>query len=565
MFEQEKVMLRRPRFAWAVLAFAMAIAAGVLEWAGSDTGLLNDELFVFSTSRWDLEYLLSPHNEHLTLPMRIVYQAVFATVGPEYGVIRAIGVVALFACVALFFELARRRLGPPLALPPSMLLLFLGLGWQSVLWPFGVLTTALSIAAGLGALLALERDDRTGDILAAVLVALSVATFSIGLAFLVGIAVSILLRPDRWRRAWIFLVPLVLYAAWWVWAQKFDQPGAVSASNIAMIPEYFVDSLAAVLGALAGLNELVGLGGLRAFDASGLEAVLGAIALAVRWAVVVLAVAALVVRLKRGRIPSSLWVSLAILTTYWLAGSLAQGAERVPDASRYILPGAIGVLLVATDAARGRRLPAAVPAVVLAVFAFSLAANLHELRDAGNAFRGEAGSSRAQLAALELADGAAHPTYLPGQDPSLSAFLPAGFPVQVGPYLAAAERFGSPAYSLEELRAQDERVRRGADAVLTRALDLRLEPAEPDARPPGCREPATGEALRSIDLPRGGALLRAERDAQMALARFADLPFFGVGGLAADRPAAIRAPPDLAPEPWRAGFITAGAVEICPL
>ena len=58
------------------------------------------------------------------------------------------------ACVALFFELARRRVGPMVALVPCLSLLFLGYAWESFLWAFD-LHTIYALAFGLCALLAL--------------------------------------------------------------------------------------------------------------------------------------------------------------------------------------------------------------------------------------------------------------------------------------------------------------------------------------------------------------------------------------------------------------------------
>ena len=72
--------------------------------------------------------------------------------------------------------------------------------WQNILWPFQV-GWLLSLAAGLGALLALDRGDRRGEAAACALVALSLASSGIGVAIAAGVLVDVLWR--RPRAAWI--------------------------------------------------------------------------------------------------------------------------------------------------------------------------------------------------------------------------------------------------------------------------------------------------------------------------------------------------------------------------
>ena len=60
-------------------------------------------------------------------------------------------------------------------------------------------------------------------------------------------------RMDRgWRRAYIVLVPLCLYALWWLgWGHEAES--AVSLHNIATTPLFVLNSFAAAVSALAGL------------------------------------------------------------------------------------------------------------------------------------------------------------------------------------------------------------------------------------------------------------------------------------------------------------------------
>jgi hypothetical protein len=332
------------------LALAGAVAVALLLHLNRGTTFYLDEMAWFgSVSRgFDLESILTPHNSHLIGTSRALFAIVAELAGPDYVIIRIAAVLSLLACSVLLWAWARRRVGDGWALLPAVLILFFGSAWQHVVGPIGFTITA-SIALGLAALLAIERDDRRGDRLACLLLALSAFTYTIGLTYLVGVAISVLLRRDRLRRAWIFLVPLALFAAWWIWAQQFDQDRATFA-NAGEVAGFFADSLAVVAGAVSGVA--IPFSRLGDPDPIGVAppGPLGAV-------VAVLLVLAVAWRLARGRCSPTIFASLGILCSYWLAAALSgplvlgEGA----DAIRYVLPGSVGLLLVLTDAAAGQR------------------------------------------------------------------------------------------------------------------------------------------------------------------------------------------------------------------
>src|SRR5207248_99128 len=82
-------------------------------------------------------------------------------------------------------------------------------------------------------LLMLDRSDRAGDIAASVLLAVSIASSSLGIAVAVGLAVEVLWGRRRWRDAWIVAAPLVLYALWWV---PYHDVNAFTRHNIVVSP-----------------------------------------------------------------------------------------------------------------------------------------------------------------------------------------------------------------------------------------------------------------------------------------------------------------------------------------
>lgn len=489
-----------------------------------------------------LEYLLAPYNGHFQLGGKLIYEATFAVAGANYVAFELVNIAALCASVALVFELARRRVGYLAALAPCVLLLFLGFAREVLLWPFN-LHTLVSLALGLGAMLALQRDDRRGDVLACVLITLSIATIEVGIAILVGIAVSVLLRPDRLRRAWIFLLPAALYAAWWIWAQQFHQDqSAISLSNLTLIPETVFFAMATVLGALTGTNPVIP----------------ATYTTEVTWlgrGLAVLVIVALAVRLWRGAIPRTLWAWLAVLLFYWVLMGLA---ARPPEASRYLFVGAVGVLLVAAEAMQGR-ISGRVTAIVAVIVLLALPANIEQLRSGreDDALHRDAPVSRTEFAMLELARDRVDPEYVASADPNVAAIgggLFIGLPA--GAYLRSVERNGSPAFSLEEVRSQPEEIRRIADNTLVEALGLRTEYAGGPASGQRCREvevdPNTGYATFSA--PRGGVLFRVAGDrwAAIWLRRFASaIRSASRGRVPPQRWVKLGLPPDEAPDPWR--------------
>ena len=125
----------------------------------------------------------------------------------------------------------------------------------------------------------------------------------------------------------------------------------------------------------------------------------------------------------------------------------------------------------------------------------------------------------------------------------------------ISDYLANVDRFGSFAYSVEELDAASPSVRQVADETLDSIVKPQISPVE--VGKPKC----TGERSE-VEIPPGGAVLRSELGGAVSLRRFADESTIEVGTLAPGTPARIVVPFDGARRPWIAS-IGAGALEIC--
>lgn len=527
-----------------------------------------DELSLMLTSpHLSLRDAVQPHEGHLVVVTRIVYKGMFEAFGTAYLPFRLLTLGTVLLTVGLLFTYAARRVRPLVALAPCLVLLLFGSDSLHVLLGngFGVL---FGVACAIGALLLLERSDRRGDVGACVLLCLAIATYSVALAFVVGVGVGILLRDDRLRRIWIVAVPVALYAIWWLWSQSLDAGSGSQASilNGLLVPAWGFQSLSAVLDALSGF-------GYR-FAADAPSPPVGP-------PLAVAALAVLAWRGVRGPLSRTFLTALATMLALWFLGALVSDSQmgRVPDDPRYLFPGAVVVVLVAAEAAAGLRWSRA-GIVVLYLFAASgLAVNAVELRDRSAELRNiDAVQTRAALTGLEVAGHRTALTFVPPPPPDLELPLlgaqsPLAVPFTTLPdgespsraFLTAAERYGRLGFAVGDLQAHGEPATGAADAVLIGALRLGLRAVTPATPVGACTtESASADAGATARLPRGGALLRANHTTEVRVRRFGVDTTFGIGTLEPRQAAVLRIPVDRVHAPWWA-YAPDASLTVCAL
>ena len=523
----------------------MVVGAVLMIWFGRGLTFTGDELIWFVESPdLHLGSAFEPHGGHLTFTSRVVYKAMLEVFGASYLPFRLLTVAAVLLAVGLLYIYAKRRVGSLAALAPCLILLVFGSDPLHSLNGNGF-TVVGSLACGIGALLALERDDLPGDLGAFALLCLGVATYTVAIPFAFAAGVYLCLDSRRWTRLWVPILPLALYGAWWVWAR--DLPGssesATTLSKLLLIPASSFNALSAALGAISGLD----------YPFSGADAEAGP-------TLTLVALAALGWRLARGRVPDRLWAILAVPVAFWsLVGLVANtGGFRSPDDTRYLFPSAVAILLVAAEAARNVRWSRFALIALYLVAAVGVATNVAKLRDGGVDWRSfYATPTKADLAALDIAGSSADPEYIPkGNELGLSdAFSELGQKGEppTGSYLAAARHYGNVGFSRTQLATQSETVRARVDKGLAAALGLGLVPAgRAAAQGAGCMvvRGAPGADVM-IDLPPGGATLEAEgAGGAVALGRFADASI-PLGDLLPGAPVQLGIPPDGASRPWQ--------------
>jgi hypothetical protein len=536
-----------------LLAAAMAVSAAILVVLGSKvTFVLDDWTYILYRRDFSADAFLMPANEHLVGGAVATWKLLLASVGISSTTPYRVVSTAVFLLGNWFlFIWIRRRLGAWPALFATVPVLFLGAAYEDLFW-FASITFLGSLTCGLGMLVALDRRDRAGDLLALAWLIGTMLFSSLWIPFALGAAVDILLRRDErdWRRrVYIIIVPAVLWALWWLgWGHEAE--GSISLHNIAATPIFVLDSFAAALAALFGLATPVSEG---MPSPSGLDwgrplaVALGGLAL---WRAY-----------KIERIPRSLWVVLAIGLSFWILGGFAVKEGRVPWASRYQLPGATFVLLVAAELLRGVRLDRRLLAPALVVVLAAIASNGLFLHEAYKSYARSTEIVRADLTAMEIARETVDPSFFLEEE-----FADTGFAhIDAGSYFSAVDEFGSPAYTIKELQASSAEARFAADKVLLNALRVGVEQVPRSAVHTGdCVE---APASQPIPVPPGGAVVvagdRAVTDIKMR--RFADpgeVPVDFQTGVAPGKAVAIPVPTDLSAVPWKLQ-LEGGAVTVC--
>lgn len=549
----------------------------LLFWGSKLTFFLDDWEFLLYRRGFNADSVLNPHGEHIVVAPILIYKALLATVGMGSALpFRVVSVGLFLLSAVLLFVYLRRRVGQWPALAATAVVLFLGAAWEDLLWSFQMGYFG-GMAAGLGALLMLEREDRRGDVLACLLLVVSVVFSSLGLPFIFGVAVAVLLRPDRWRRLYVVAIPLAVYGLWWLgWGHTAES--ALSLTNLAKTPLFVLNGVAAAIASLFGLATP----SVAVEQAGGLE-----------WGrpLAVLAIFLAVWRIHRlGRVSTQFWVVLAIAGSFWILAGFNQIPGREPVASRYQYVGVIFVLLIAAELLRGLRIePRAVLgafALMLVVAAASIASNVYYLNQAyADGYHPISRLEKASLGAVEIARDTVDPGFVLSEELVGNGYVH----VDAAAYLSARDAYGSPAYDAAEIAASPPLVRYAADKVLFGALRMGLVPTPGSGLPALPRSEATPGAGGTVPIPSGACvsvpseeghspLLRLPRDGaaigatgapieMVKLSRFAsgEFPIQLPEPIPAGGAAELRIPEDRSKLPWKMQLETVGAATVCGL
>jgi hypothetical protein len=566
---------QRPSWwAWPALAALLLIAGGLLLYETRSTFFWADEWqWILARRGGGIDTFLQPHNEHLSLVPVILYKLLFALAGlSHYWPYRGLLIATEMVAGILIFAYARPRVGGYYALLATGLILFFGPGWQDLLWPFQT-AWFLTVVGGVGALGALDRRDRVGDVAACVLTGVAVASASAGVAIAVGLLVDVLLSRRR-RDLWIVLIPLALYGLWWITYQQTN----FNPHSLLLLPRFVFDSAAGTLSSLAGLATI------SASADSGDYLSWGAPLLTVGIGVLVWRLRAL------GRIPARVASLSAILLAFWILTGVGRAyltfgpltLMATGDESRYLYIGAVFLVLLAVELARTRggvHPRAAALAGLLTIAA--IVSNLGPMQDGGAFLRNQAQYTEAGLETMDISRSLVAPS-----------FVSSGFLFQIvtpTAWFAAARELGAPPLSAAQLVTAPDYARSAADQQLIKIQRLALSPTDATGTSSAARAPAvdaagagtavaSGACLRftpaaataaggvnalAVTVPSGGLLVRAGSSfATVSLRRFSSR-YVALGTVASGAGASLVIKPDLAPEPWHVQVAATSSFSVC--
>ena len=475
--------------------------------------------------------LLAPHNEHLSVLIIGAFVALLKLGGLDAFVLFMAPLVALqLALGVLLFVIAKARVGAGVAFAVVTVALLSGLAYENFLIP-GQAGQMASIVAGVAAFLVLDKPpSQRNDRLLCGLMIVSLCASGLGIPILVGVAVELLLTPAGRKRLWIVGAPLALYVLWYL---SFGTNRAG-----------FDDLGLAALWAWTALNHAAGaMIGERQIEPG-------------RDFLIVLLV---VLAYRAFRVPPASRIRLAaiatVLLTFYGLTAISRLGIAPPSSSRYLTVGLVFLLLMLVEAARGWKIRAWVPYVVLLLALVSVSKDSSlAFKDGRNLFLERSERVRASLGAVELLG-------RERVDPKLEiAPLAAPF-LEAGHWFDTIDDLrGDPSDSPSELLKASPDARAFADDTLVRAGGLALGPASPDAACPGAWPTATGPvAPRGVRIeapPNEPVTLRARRFGGRWV-------MVGVLPVAPGHQVALTPLPDAASKPYL--LQATGAARICPL
>lgn len=541
---------RLSRFAPAVLVGSMVAASVLAIIEGRGMSFTPDEWsWVIASPGMDLKTAFLTSTGHLQLVPRVIYKTILEIDGTNYIWFRVLTVLALILMVSLFYRYLCRRVGPMVAVVPSILMLFFGSDALHLIRGNGF-TILFSLACGIGALLALERSDRKGDILACSLLVLGLATYTDALPFVVGAAVFVVLGK-QWNRLWVPAIPVLLYGIWKYWlstAGPNEWGGSLYTENIVKIPAWIFDALAAILSAITGFGY-----GLTATTMNGPDDVIGPL-------LAILAIAATLWRLSRGSVPKGFWVTLSMGVTLWsiqcLASDPAFPGFRTAESTRYLFPGAIVVFMIAAELVAGKSWSKPAYGIFVALALFGLASNIHQIFEYSDQYQGESTEQRRVVTAESI--------FL---DESNGSRVPEPTGPVIGPDILelnqsmARRPYGGINLSTRKMLELPESDRAKTDLQLASAFSLELLPAV--AGGSRCRvvrkHPDEGYVS---ELPAGEVVLEAERTGRVRLGRFSDAEPIDLGMLSAGDARGLTTARPLVDVPWKVSF-TGPGLKVC--
>jgi hypothetical protein len=475
---------RHPLVWYAALAVLLAAVAFLMVYLTRGLTFNLDEWIVVTERRGPgAPSLLAPHNEHLSVLVIATFVALLKIGGLDAITLMMVPLIALqLALGVLLFVIARARVGAGVAVGVAAFALLSGLAYENFLIP-GQAGQMASIVAGVGAFHVLDRPpSRRDDRLLCGLVVVALCSSGLGIPILVGVAVELALTPAGRRRLWVVGLPFALYVVWYL----------VYGTNRAALDELALSALWAWTALSNAAGALIG----ERQNEPGQD---------------MLILLLIVLAYRTFRVTAASRVRLAaiatVLLTFYGLTAISRHDVAPPSSSRYLTVGIVFLLLMLVEAARGWRIRAWAPYVVILVALLSFSKdNKIAFKDGRSLFLQRSERVRASLGAVELLGRAR-------VDPKLEIAPGAAPFLEAGHWFDALDGLrGDPGYSPAQLARAPDDSGSYADDTLVRGGGLALGPARQGAV--ACERAWTGSSGR---VPAGGLRVQARSTAPLTL------------------------------------------------
>jgi hypothetical protein len=529
------------RLAWCVALLAIVGSiVFVLSLSGQFNFVADEWEPLVRRPGWALDDFLRPYHEHAIVVPIFIYKVLQAVFGMTSYLPYHLTALAISAVAAiLLFAFLQQRVGGMLALCGLLPVLFLGAAAEDLLWAFQMVFFG-SVAAGIGVLMCLAREDRRGDLGACGLLVVSLAFSSVGVAFLVAVVADfIVARRPRRERLFVVAVPLAIYIAWYLgWGHQ--DAHHVSAHNLLNLPSFILHAAGAAVASLLGQEAAM-------VARPGRDGVLYEV-------IALILLVAVAFRIWRDRrCPRGLAVALTLLFSLWVLVGLDLDRGRLAVAQRYQYAAVVFLLIVAAEALVGIRPRPSVRLVAVAVAIFATVSGARLLEHERALWDAMGVTTGAILGGVEVAGPAADPSHvIRGEQIRATVAL----------YRDAVERFGSPASKEAELLVPGPYAGHAADSSVIQAERIHLGPALPGRS--GCRfRPAPpGRRTTTVLGPgRWTVTSRGGESPYLLLARFST-EGISLGLLDGDKARSLILPVDRSRRPWRL-ISGMGSITIC--
>jgi hypothetical protein len=469
---------------------------------------------------------------------RLTYNAFFGAVGVENYLpflVLAVACNLLLAGAAYWY--CRRRGLPWTGVGGAALLLFMGPAGSTILTPLNALN-ALGMATLPAALVLLGRRRRRADVAALILLLVGMGFAGpVVVGVCAGVAVFLLAqRPIAWRRLAVPVIPVAAYLLAYVVLPGGAAAGTPLWDNLLASPRFMVEMAAAAVTGITAQSPEMG-GGLLALAA--------------------LALVLLGPRLSPDARRRALALGAAALASWFLV-ALARAHTNAPEATRYVVLGAVPLLLIGVELARvaprGWRAGLGI-ALVLATVANGKILDLQAFT-----IRTFSETARAQMGALELGLDTAPPTYTP--DSPLLGFVVAA------DWRTTRLREGSFALRPVELPQASPADRLAIDEVLRQIGNLFITPPVSSADAADTPDPTRCTRLTgppaTVTLDAGPVLLTASGGGPVTVQswRFSDGPQNAPVVVQPGQAVTAVPQPDVSPVPWK--LAVSGVARACP-